>query len=53
MVIGALIFGLILCGLVALRRRRKAMLAGLNSERPAFSIEPPARRHNKRKHEAL
>jgi len=35
------------------RRRRKAMLAGLNATKPVFSIEPPSRRHHKLKRESL
>lgn len=53
MVIGFLLVGAILALLLTARRRRKGTLAGLNASRPVFSVEPPARRHNARKHEAL
>lgn len=39
--------------LVVWRRARKATLAGLNSGKPVFSVEPPTRRVGKRKREML
>jgi hypothetical protein len=53
MVIAALVLVGVVGGLMINRRRRLAMLSGLNSTKPVFSIEPPARRVSQRKHEAL
>lgn len=42
-----------LVGMLHLRRRRKAVFAGLNADRPVFSVDPPRRGMGDRKHEAL
>lgn len=40
-------------GFVLVRRRRAARLAGLDSSRPVYSIEPPSRRLDVRRTERL
>lgn len=53
MVIAVLAVPVFIALIVVVRRRRKAVLAGLNANRPVFSVEPPTRRVSSRKHEAL
>ncbi len=38
-----LIVGVVLVGLVVMRRRRRTTLAGLNADKPSFVLTPPTR----------
>lgn len=53
MIVAGVLFVVVVGALLRLRRSRKAELAGLSSERPVFGVEPPARRLNRLKGEAL
>lgn len=53
--IGGVVLGLVAVVLLIVwrRRRRANNLAGLNSDKPAFSIEPPRRRLHRTSKETL
>jgi hypothetical protein len=51
--IGVLVVVLVLAVLLKRRAVKRRTLAGLNGERPVFSVSPPTRRIGSRKREAL
>lgn len=53
MIIAALVALAVVVVFFRARSHRKTSLAGLDSARPVFSVEPPARRLAPRKGEAL